>query len=93
MFTYQPGESWTTYYDPFFVPTYQPVFSDPELESQATDLCGDDLFCLFDIAATGLVDIGISTVETGNTYEEILELQIPGIILTRVWLKHYHMML
>ena len=78
LFTYQPGESWITFYDPYFVPVFEPVFSSPQLEQQANDLCGDDLECRFDVAATERVDIGEVSVDTGRQIEEILELQIPG---------------
>ena len=80
LFTYQPGESWATYYDPFFSPIYEPVFSDPILEQEAASICGDNFFCLFDIAATGVMDIGLSTLTGNIEYEDILEQQIPSII-------------
>lgn len=79
LFTYRPGESWVTFYDPYFVPVYIPVFSSAELERQANSLCGDDVQCLFDVAATGLVEIGQVALESGREFEEILQLQIPGI--------------
>ena len=44
LFTYQPGESWATYYDPYFVPTYQTLFNDSDLAAQADELCSDDSF-------------------------------------------------
>ena len=78
LFTYRPGESWVTFYDPYFVPVYDPVFSSTQLEQQANTLCGDDLECLFDMAATGRVEIGQVAVDSGREFEEILELQIPG---------------
>ena len=49
------------------------------MEQQANALCGTDTECLFDVAATGRVDIGEAAVEIGREIEEILELQIPGI--------------
>ena len=78
LFTYQPGETWATFYDPFFQPTYEPTFATPELEADANALCGDDIFCLFDVAATGDMDIGVSTLEGGREIQEITEIQIPG---------------
>ena len=78
LFTYQPGESWATYYDPYFVPTYLTEFSDPDLAAQANELCGDDPFCLFDIAATGRVDIGLSTLQGSQEFEQIEEISLPG---------------
>ena len=80
LFTYKPGESWATFYDPFFTPTYEPVFSDPVLETEANTICGDDQFCLFDIAATGRIEVGLSTLEGSQNYEMIVNLSRPGII-------------
>ena len=78
LFTYQPGESWATYYDPYFVPTYQTLFNDSDLAAQAGELCSDDPFCLFDIAATGRVDIGLSTLQGSQDFQQIVEISLPG---------------
>ena len=80
LFTYKSGESWATYYDPYFIPSYQPTFSSPELQSEAEEICGDDALCLFDIAATGIVAVGISTLETSQELEEIYISILPGKI-------------
>ena len=87
LFTYQPGESWATYYDPYFVPTYLTDFSDPDLAAQANELCGNDPFCLFDIAATGRVDIGLSTLQGSQEFEQIVQLSLPGTYLLLVGVK------
>ena len=79
LFTYQPGETWATFYDPFFQPTFQPKFANPKLEAEAKELCGDDIFCLFDVAATGNMDIGLSTLRGGQEIDEITEVQVPGL--------------
>ena len=60
------------------MPIYQPVFSDTSLQQQATEVCGTDLECLFDMAATGRRDIGQVSVEVEQEIEEILQLQVPG---------------
>ena len=60
------------------MPIYQPVFSDTSLQQQATEVCGTDLECLFDMAATGRRDIGQVSVEVEQEIEETLELQVPG---------------
>ena len=78
LFYYQPEDSWATFYDPYFRPLYQPTFNNPELESQAKDICGDDKFCLFDIATTGITEIGVATRESSKFIEEINSFQIPG---------------
>ena len=79
-FTYQPGETWKTFYDPFFEPIYQPVFADPGLEARAVELCGEDPFCQFDVAATSDIDIGQSTLEGGQLIQEITDLQVSGFV-------------
>ena len=78
LFTYQPGENWATYYDPFFSPIFVPNISDPILKQEADSICGGNFFCLFDIAATGRTDIGLSTLVGSEEYDEILEQQIPS---------------
>lgn len=77
LFSYQPGENWATYYDPFYMPSYETVFDDPALEAQARNACGDDKMCLFDVAATGNIDIGMSTLNTGKEIERIATLTSP----------------
>ena len=49
-------------------------FSNSELEEEARAICGDDDLCLFDIAATGDVNIGAATRESGEKQETITEL-------------------
>ena len=74
MFTYNEriGQSWDSLYEP----NYRPLFSnDPSLES----VCGNDTFCMFDVASTGCTDIGLSTLNAGRDYEEILELLLPSM--------------
>ena len=78
LFYYQPEDSWATFYDPYFHPFYQPTFNNPELETQAKDICGDDKFCLFDIATTGITEIGVATRESSKFLEQINSFLIPG---------------
>ena len=78
LFVYSEGDSWSTYYDPSFVPVYEANFSDPDLEQDAVALCGSDLFCLFDVAVTGNMDIGLSTLEGSLNFEILVEMAAPG---------------
>ena len=78
LFSYPSGESWATYYFPFFRPVFQPVFQDPDLEMQAETLCRGDTFCLFDIAATGNTELGLSTLRTSQEIEELEKLSLPS---------------
>ena len=78
LFTYHRGQSWLDFYDPDFTPIYSPVFSDPVLEAAAYLACNNDTFCLYDIATTGRMDIGLSTLDGSMGFEEILRLSYPG---------------
>ena len=62
MFTYAEETSHATFYSPVFMPTFAPQFDTPELAEEAAAMCGDDTFCLFDVAATGSMEIGLSTL-------------------------------
>ena len=78
LFTYRDGKSWAKYYDPLFSPVFVLTFSDPALEEDAREICNGDTFCLFDIAATKRVDIGMSTMQGNQDLERIIELSLPG---------------
>uniref|UniRef100_A0A1X7U110 Deleted in malignant brain tumors 1 protein n=1 Tax=Amphimedon queenslandica TaxID=400682 RepID=A0A1X7U110_AMPQE len=77
LFTYDDTGSWNTFYKPDYKPIFQPQFNDSALEEKAQEICGDDKLCLFDIAATGDVNIGQSTRETGQELTTITELLKP----------------
>jgi hypothetical protein len=57
---------------------FQPVFDDPVLEQEARDACGEDEFCLFDIAATKRVEIGMATMQGGESFDRIVEMSAPS---------------
>ena len=78
LFSYEEGKSWADYFDPNFTPAYRPTFTDPALEERAMDICGDDQFCVFDIAATEREKIGMSTMQGNLNLEVITELSQPG---------------
>ena len=63
---------------------FVPVFSeealaslDDDFRTEAVEVCGDDMSCLFDIAATGQVAIGQSTLS--ESIEITNEIEIAGI--------------
>ena len=90
LFYYQPDESWDTFYDPFFVPSFEPTFTNPDLEEEAMEVCDDDINCLYDIATTGKVQIGVATRDTSVQIEQILRNTMPGKSITRYWiLMHF----
>lgn len=63
---------------PGFVPAFEPIFPSPALQQQANSICGNDQFCLFDIATTGRTDIGLSTLLGGIELEMITNISQPG---------------
>ena len=42
------------------------------------ETCGGDIFCLFDVAATGRMDIGLSTLNGSQNFDELVKLSYPG---------------
>ena len=81
LFTYGDSENFDMFYDPTFTPIYTPNFTNPELESEAEVICGNDVACLFDVATTGSVDIGLSTLSGSQELEEVMKLAVPSKIL------------
>ena len=78
LFTYHSGKSWSTFYCPDFTPVYEPRFNDSALEDKANEICGEDVFCKFDIAATGRVEIGETTYQGGRDFEQLVNLSKPS---------------
>ena len=79
LFAYNhPGNSFEGFRDTDFRPAFAPVFDDIELEMKADEICGDDQFCRFDIAATKNEDIGASTMVGGSNFDEIVQLAEPS---------------
>jgi len=78
LFTYLHEDSWRTYYDPNFTPVFSPAFNNPALEGEAISTCKGDTFCLYDIAATGRSDIGLSTLDGSMRFRKLLTLSFPG---------------
>ena len=54
------------------------VFNDSYLKNNASNLCGEDEFCLFDVAATGRLEIGESTLQGGLNFLTLVELSRPS---------------
>jgi len=79
LFTYNEQESWSTFYKPDFVPFFEPIFSNSLLEQQANSICGDDVFCRYDIAATGRTDVGQATLQGNMEFERIINISLPVV--------------
>ena len=84
LFTYKQNFSWETYHDQNFEPLFESTFSDAMLEQQAMETCGDDIFCLYDVATTGRMDIGLSTLDGSQNFDELVELSYPGNGIIRI---------
>ena len=66
------------YYYPGYTPLFEAVFSDSTLQEQAEEICGSDDRCLFDIATTGRIEIGIATIEQVEFIDNITDLSLPS---------------
>lgn len=78
LFIYGPNGDWDSFHDINYIPIFEPTFSSPELEQQANEVCGDNQLCIFDIAATGDIGIGSSTMESVLEQERLKEQFIPS---------------
>ena len=58
---------------------FEPTFENSTLEKEAKEVCGDDKYCLFDVAATKKVEIGMATMEGGENFEAIVEMSVPSM--------------
>ena len=91
LFYYRGGTSWTDFHDPAFVPTFTPTFSDPALETQAMSLCAGDQACLYDVAVTGRLDIGMTTRGGSEELAMFAALAVPGVCAyIQVFFIHVH---
>ena len=61
-----------------FVPCLMLFFDNPQLEEEAIERCGDDSFCLFDVATTKRIEVGVSTMQESQSVDEEIELAAPS---------------
>ena len=63
MFTYAHNESVDTFARPNFVPMFADniTWSNDSVKQEAEAQCGDDYECLFDVASTNDLSVGIAT--------------------------------
>ena len=90
LFTYRSAESWSNFYYPDFLPVFAPTFSNTTLEKEAQKICGDDSFCLFDIAATKRVEIGAATMLGMEMRDNIIEMSKPSECVTSGSDMHFY---
>ena len=77
-YSIEEGTSWSTYFHPNFTPKFEIAFSTPEEKAMAEEVCKGDPFCLYDIAATSDVVVGMSTLNGSETLVEIINASHPG---------------
>ena len=65
---------WADFFHTDLTPTYQQTV----MEKRAMEICGDDLFCVFDIIDAERKKVGMSTVQGNLDLEMITELSQPG---------------
>ena len=78
LFTYPFTKDWKFFYYPSFSPIYTISFFNSMLEEKAKKICRDDEFCLFDIAATGRIEVGKATFTGGQDFELLIKLSKPS---------------
>ena len=57
---------------------FEVTFTDPALERQAEEMCQGDIYCLYDIAATGDISFGLTTLIGGQLLDTIANISQPG---------------
>ena len=67
------NNSFENFHDPSFIPIFTSNFSNPKLGMEADELCNGDTACLFDIAATGSLEIGMLTLKTSRELDEMMK--------------------
>ena len=78
LFTYTPSAGFDFYYHPLYIPLFEAVFSNSALQEEAEEICGGDDRCLFDIAVTGCIDIGMCTLEQVEFIDNVTDLSRPS---------------
>ncbi len=78
LFTYNAQENFAHFYDPNFNPVFETTFKNADLEDKAREVCGNDEYCLFDIAATNNVEIGKATMRGVESFDNIVVMSAPG---------------
>ena len=51
------------------------------------ETCGGDVFCLYDVATTGRMDIGLSTLNGSQDFDELVKLSYPGIYTSCIYVR------
>jgi len=60
------------------LPIFTPISSNPSNETEAIAVCNNDTFYIYDIATTGRMDIGLSTLDGSRSFDQIVQLSYPS---------------
>ncbi|XP_078657568.1 sushi domain-containing protein 2-like isoform X2 [Branchiostoma floridae x Branchiostoma belcheri] len=74
LFTYGTGESYSTFANIAFTPTFELPSVSPEFQAEAEDVCGtDNQACLFDVLTTGRLSVANVSIRATQEYTEEIE--------------------
>ncbi|XP_078604865.1 sushi domain-containing protein 2-like [Branchiostoma floridae x Branchiostoma japonicum] len=73
LFTYGPGESYNSFSDVGFTPSFEAPSSTPEFQAAAEEVCGDNQACLFDVLITGRLSVANVSISAFQEYTEQIE--------------------
>ena len=79
LFTYDSGQSSEIFNDLTFAPVLDIADLPFSNMSGVAETCGDNLECLFDVGATGDIEVGQVSVQVQKTYNETIEISRPGM--------------
>ena len=89
LFTYIVGQSASTFDNPSFTPVFDATDLPFANMPGVAEVCGDSLECLFDVGATGNLDVGRAAVDVHNTYNETVEVSQPSEYIFVQWNLEY----
>ena len=78
LFAYNQNDDFFTYHDPTFVPIFVAAIDDREYQQKVTNFCQEDTACIFDIIATGSIEVGLSTLQQTVIITNVSKLSQPS---------------
>ena len=78
LFTHDQSDSFYTYYQPSYTPLFEVAFTNSTLETLAQNECQGNDLCLFDVAATGDIKIGVATLKEIDRVDSVIEISGPS---------------
>ena len=78
LFTYDQSDSFSTYHHPEYIPLFEVSFTNSSLQTLAELQCQGSQLCLFDVAATGNIEVGVATMYEDNFIAFVVETSKPS---------------